>query len=94
MAFSEFGPRIYRTLIEVVRVDAEKEMVHLVVPGWNPDATVTITVARIQPPELLEQVRYGGYLLAKLNLDAKEPAGLMLHDFTSAPKPTPETELR
>lgn len=94
MGLPDFEQSRYRTLVDVVKVDAQKGTVDLLIPGWDPSVTVTIAAVRIQPPELLEAVRGGGFLLAQVNLAAENPDQLMLNSFEQAPAPMPEGQLR
>jgi hypothetical protein len=66
-----------RSFVEVVgasKADGE-QLVEAKVPAWDPDRTVTFPLPRV-PPELRDQVRPEGLLVAKVNIGAEDTQDL------------------
>ncbi|MGB0683781.1 MAG: hypothetical protein ACPGOV_13795 [Magnetovibrionaceae bacterium] len=81
--------RLFRTFVRVLEVG--ENHVTFSIPDWNPDAQVRV------PKDVLGQLKNsvtrGSFLIAKVNLGAKESADIFFKDFELAPELNPEDGL-
>jgi len=86
--------RLYGTLIRVedVRGEGDDKIVNAVVMGWGggyPDQIIHFPLALV-PQEIREKVSQNSYLLAKVNIGAREAKDLVFEDIELAPEPRQE----
>ena len=64
-------------------------IIDAVVPGWDENRVVSLPLDLVADQVLREEVRQGyvDWLIAKINVDAEQPADLFFSDFERSPNP-------
>lgn len=79
--------RAHRTLLNIIDIthDSEKEVVDVIVPGWNPHRAVRFPTLLI-PEELHAVLKPDGWLFARINTGAEKAEDLFFDQFEIAPE--------
>jgi len=87
--FSEhysFSRKPWRTLIRIEKVDSERAMAYIVIPGWNPNEIVSLPLVMF-PEVQRKEVVAGARFFVKVNTGADHQDELYFSDFELIEKP-------
>jgi hypothetical protein len=87
--------RLYPSLVRVedIRGEGDNKIVDIVILGCEYDQVIHLPISLV-PPESREKLSQDSYLLAKVNIEAKEEKNLVIEDIELAPEPRLELRER
>jgi len=87
--------RLYPSLVRVedVRGEGDNKIVDIVILGCEYDQVIHLPISLV-PQESREKLSQDSYLLAKVNIEAKEEKNLVIEDIELAPEPRQELRER